>query len=181
MDLSPNLSPDDKEILKCFIKTDKPEGVILLDIKNPLPFLVAFRIGWFMENSLEYYTPWTPITPDYLKAIAAYLAWTGVFRNVMIKCQIKAIDPDIKDVIYNSIHEIFTKFACKGNVREGTISSDGLCKMEDKGFFTTENVVPPKINVEFECGTREELNPTEEDLLQSLDEAFRYILREEKE
>lgn len=172
-----DLTPEDLELLSSFIKKDKAEGVILLDVNNPLPCLVAFRVGWFMEGSLEYYTPWTPVTPDYLKVVATYLAWIGAFRNVMIKCQIKAISPSMKDIIYNSIHDVFNNFACRGNVQEGTISPDGTIKMEDKSpFCSLEGINPPRVTISFDTMEARELKPVEKELIESLNDAFQNII-----
>lgn len=168
---------EDLELLSSFVKSDKPEGVILLDITNPLPYMVAFRIGWFMEDSLEYYTPWTPVTPDYLRVVATYLAWTGVFKNVMIKCQIKAISQDMKNVIFDSINDVFRQFACNGEVQEGTVYPDGTANMEKKErYCAIECAAPPIATISFSARESRNLEPIEKDMIKSLNKVLREFI-----
>lgn len=172
-----DLTPDKKEILSCFVKKDKVEGVVLLDVNNILPCMVAFRIGWFIEGSLEYYTPWTPVTPDYLQVVATYLAWVGSLKNLSIKCQVKAIDEDTKDTIYNSIHNVFCNFAYSVTTQEGIVSQDGRAKMGDKNSFVTDKPAPPRVNVSFE---QREVHSADDNLMEVLNEALEDLLKEEK-
>jgi hypothetical protein len=170
----PPLDKEGLEVVRCFNRANEPKGVILLEVNNPVPLLVASRIGWFMEGALEFYTPWAPVNPDYLKVQATYLAWVSLHLNLSISAVIKAVQPDIREGANRIIHEVFNQFGGSGGVQSGAFNpSTGATQMGDRVPFLVVNDGPPSVDLKFTPFDRSRITHQEEELAFLMDKLIK--------
>ena len=170
----PPLDKEGLEVLQCFNRPETPKGMILLEVNNPIPLIVASRIGWFMEGSLEYYTPWAPVNPDYLKVQATYLAWVSLHLNLSIKAVIKAVQPDIRTGANRILHEVFNQFGGAGGVQSGAFNPHtGATQMGERVPFMVVNDGPPSVDLTFTPFDRSRITRQEEDLAYLMDKIIK--------
>lgn len=164
------------DIIRAFQRPNQSQGVIFLEVNNPVPLLVASRIGWFMENSLEYYTPWHPINPDYLKVQVTYLSWISLHMNLQIKCVVKAISPEIRNGANRIIQEVFNQFGGSGGVQAGMIDTlTGRSLMGNREEFKTDVRGPPSVDITFTPFDYTTITPEEERMAETMDQIINQL------
>ena len=155
----PPLDELSMEAIKSFNRPEKPKGILVLEVINPLSIMVAARTGWIIEGQLEFYTPFHPTNPDYLKVQITYLSWVSLHLNMPLRCMIRAVNPVVKEGANRIINEVFAMFGGSGGSQEGLINNitGNVLKMNERVPFEKKVEGVPSVDVVFTPFKKEDI------------------------